>query len=266
MPDVVDRPEKERNLSNRIWGLWTEWSDVSSPREAKVPALRSAARERIFPVLESQFFQGSRTVSSQFKVKQDDNRAAMMFLFFYSSWENWLAGSWSSRIDQYEQEQAKAKPSKPSWKFVKGRGIPYKVVADTFVEMDVKLDPMDARAVLGARPLVAPYDANRMAVAGVTNSNTAGELFGWREAERLGNGRIEAYWRTDRKPCDRCLALEGTPSRIWRQYAPNGPMLHEHCRCWLEFRRMMEAAPIQSRRSHPVFSMDREKRRKFFGF
>lgn len=266
MPDVVDRLDKERNLSNRIWGLWTEWSDVSSPRDARVPALRSAARERIFPLLESQFFQGSRAVSSQFKVKQDDNRAAMMFLFFYSSWENWLSGSWSARIEQYSQDQAKPKPTKPGWRYVKGRGVPYKIVEDSFVEVSVNLDPLDPRKVLGASPVVAPYDADRMAVAGVTNSNTAGELFGWRESERLGDGRIEAYWRTDRKPCKRCLSLEATPSRIWRQYAPNGPMLHEHCRCWLEFRRVMDDFQVGSRRTHRVFSMDAEKRRKFFGF
>lgn len=261
MPDVIDREKKESVLSTRIWNLWTEWTaDIADPLGLRKDSLKSAARDSVMPVLERQFSDGAKAVTNQFGVKLDERRSAMLFLFWFSNWESYLADSWESRVRKYSQSEQKI-----PWEYVRGRGVAVKHVDGQWEPEPVALDPTDKRRVIGAKPLFSVSDADRVSVGAVTNSNTAGEIFGWRESERLGDSRIEAYWRTDVRPCKHCRKLEGEPSRVWRSIAPNGPMLHENCRCWLEFRRVLGVVPIGSRRSYKIFSMDGNKGRKFLG-
>lgn len=246
MPDVVNRPEKEKALSDLIWAQWLDWSNTDDPLAMKPEDLSSGLRSKVTDPLWGQWREGYGAVMQQFDQQQNERRAAVVFLIFFDDWVDATVDAWSDRVDQYVADQRSANPSRPPWEFTRGAGVPTarEMAADSrarFRPLPAIPSKSDPRRIPRARPLVYPSDADRISVGSITDTNTAGELWARREAEAIGDVRIEAFWNTDRDPCPECARLSGRTESFWRQYAPNGPKLHPNCRCYLTYHAFYEA-------------------------
>lgn len=74
--------------------------------------------------------------------------------------------------------------------------------------------------------------AKLIAVSELTIAQSEGELAA---AKRL---RLVATWKTERKPCKKCAAMDGQPAKVWKKKYPKGPPSpHIGCRCSLVWRK-----------------------------
>lgn len=224
-------------VANILWDMWRRWSDVDSPEKLSDDTLRSLARDKAAPELFDVWGDAYKKTLNQFEAQERERRKAALFLLFFRSWENDLAGRWMFKVGEYKKAIKEAPAETLPWEDVRGAGKPV-VEPDAKGRLPVIIPGEDKFGVpIGAKPLVLPWEVQRDSSDVITDSNTDGELRAVHDLQRSGYGRIESFWRTEVGACKRCEPLEGQPRSVWSQVAPRGPKLHWNCRCYLEHRR-----------------------------
>lgn len=77
--------------------------------------------------------------------------------------------------------------------------------------------------------------ADRAATTEITTAISRGEIETADVIKDVFGSQPDAIWRIESGACPACRKLRGKRRRVWIRTAPDGPPLHPHCRCWLEW-------------------------------
>jgi hypothetical protein len=81
--------------------------------------------------------------------------------------------------------------------------------------------------------------ADREAASTVTDWVSQTEIFTGDTIEDTHGIKLEAYWMTEPGACPICEPLDNTPRAEWSKKFPRGPKAHPNCRCWLDWREVL---------------------------
>lgn len=81
--------------------------------------------------------------------------------------------------------------------------------------------------------------ADRESASTVTDWVSQTEIFTGNEIEDTHKIKLEAFWMTEPGACPICEPLDNTPRAEWSRKFPKGPKAHPNCRCWLDWREVL---------------------------
>lgn len=93
---------------------------------------------------------------------------------------------------------------------------------------------------LTPRDVYPESDARREAATSVTGWVSRSEMELRDSIEEGGGITLTAIWNTEPGACPVCEPLHKKPEQAWRKKFRNGPPAHPNCRCWLQWREVLE--------------------------
>lgn len=264
MAEPTNRTQRENDLKAALNLVWNAWVRVADPANLDPKRLLELLDKHVRQPLWGVWISGHEQLTSSYNKPATDAQIAAAFLLFYRKWADDLINRWTARIvmwmtqrDEAESEQAQAKPTpqKPTIP-IQGQGQPAKPPGPTPAQVSPKptSSPLSPSAKPTSLPVIEPpptwnrskggivmdYDLEREAIDAVTGAQTDAEIDAAKKIEASGQGRFTAIWRTEPGACPICAPLEGTPPSVWQTVAPNGPGVHPHCRCFLQWSPWLE--------------------------
>jgi hypothetical protein len=93
---------------------------------------------------------------------------------------------------------------------------------------------------LTPRAIYSETDAAREAATSVTGWVSRSEMEIRDTIGEQGGIILTAFWNTEPGACPVCEPLHKKPEEVWRTKFRNGPPAHPNCRCWLQWREVLE--------------------------
>ena len=213
MPDLPDRPARERRLAEAV--LLILMMQAGHRNSLLADAYSSRLAETIAPELEDTYVTAARRLARQAGITLDESTLASSASEWASGYSTTLAGSIgdTTRAGLRDAETAAAA----------GEG--------TIEEL--------------SDPLFSEARAANIGVTETTRAVTAGERSVVSMVAGLGIELSNATWHASglSNMCEDCLALDGASSDEWMLECPGGPPKHPNCNCWLDYEFSADGEP-----------------------